>query len=248
MVGRRHSKPEGEEDPGTAPAEAPEDRNPSEAAAGPTLEVDVRVPLGAGELSVELESRALTAAVFGPSGGGKSTLLRTLAGVERRATGRVRVGGEVWLDTDRGIFVPPWQRGVGWVPQDYLLFPHLNVRENLRYGGGTPAEVQEMARLLFVDHLLERRPRRLSGGEQQRVALGRALLRNPRILLLDEPFSALDRPLRNRVGSQLRSFVEERRVPLLLISHDEADASALAGEHWLLSQGRLERLEADPPT
>jgi molybdate transport system ATP-binding protein len=207
------------------------------------LEVDVRVPLGAGELEIRLESDALTVAVFGPSGGGKSTLLRILAGVEKRATGVVRVGGEVWLDTGKGVFVHPWERRVGWVPQDYLLFPHLSVKENLRYGGGSPADVEEMARLLFVDHLFERRPRRLSGGEQQRVALGRALLSDPRLLLLDEPFSALDRPLRNQVGSQLRAFVELRGTPLLLVSHDEADAAALAREHWLLSQGRLRKTD-----
>jgi molybdate transport system ATP-binding protein len=212
---------------------------------GTKLEVDIRVQLGAGELEIRLESDALTVAVFGPSGGGKSTLLRTLAGVEKRATGVVKVGEEVWLDTGRGVFVHPWERGVGWVPQDYLLFPHLNVEENLRFGGGSLSEVEEMARLLFVDHLLERRPRRLSGGEQQRVALGRALLSRPRLLLLDEPFSALDRPLRNRVGSQLKTFVRTRNIPLLLVSHDEADAAALAREHWLLSQGRLERV-ADP--
>ncbi|MGW8264840.1 MAG: ATP-binding cassette domain-containing protein [Longimicrobiales bacterium] len=100
-----------------------------------------------------------------------------------------------------------------------------------------------MARLLFVDHLLERRPRRLSGGEQQRVALGRALLSRPRILLLDEPFSALDRPLRIRVGAALRTHVTDRKTRLLLVSHDEADASALAQEHWLLSRGRLQRVE-----
>lgn len=209
----------------------------------PSLKVQIQVPLGAGELEIRLESDALTVAVFGPSGGGKSTLLRVLAGVERRAKGVVMVGGHTWLDTGRGVFVPPWERGVGWVPQDYLLFPHLDVKENLGFSGSPPPVVEEMARKLLVDHLLERRPRRLSGGEQQRVALGRALLANPSILLLDEPFSALDRPLRNRVGAQLTAFVEERRIPLLLVSHDEADAAALAREHWLLSRGRLEKVD-----
>lgn len=207
------------------------------------LEVDIRVSLGASEVELQLSTAAMRVAVFGPSGGGKSTLLRTLAGVERRARGRVSVGGEVWVDTREGIFVPPWDRGVGWVPQDYLLFPHLRVRENLAYGGGDGDEVEEMAKRLFVDHLLDRHPRRLSGGEQQRVALGRALLRRPEILLLDEPFSALDRPLRVQVGEELRRYVEEEKIPLLLVSHDEADAAALAQEHWLLSQGRLERVE-----
>jgi len=211
--------------------------------ADPSLKVQIQVPAGAGELEIRLESDALTVAVFGPSGGGKSTLLRVLAGVERRARGVVVVGGDTWLDTKRGVFVPPWERGVGWVPQDYLLFPHLDVKENLGYGGSPSSAVEEMARNLLVDHLLERRPRRLSGGEQQRVALGRALLANPSILLLDEPFSALDRPLRNRVGAQLKNFVEQRRIPLLLVSHDEADAAALAREHWLLSRGRLEKVD-----
>lgn len=211
--------------------------------ADPSLKVQIQVPSGAGELEIRLESHALAVAVFGPSGGGKSTLLRVLAGVERRARGVVMVGGATWLDTKRGVFVPPWERGVGWVPQDYLLFPHLDVKENLGYGGSPSSAVEEMARNLLVDHLLERRPRRLSGGEQQRVALGRALLANPSILLLDEPFSALDRPLRNRVGAQLKNFVEQRRIPLLLVSHDEADAAALAREHWLLSRGRLEKVD-----
>jgi molybdate transport system ATP-binding protein len=207
------------------------------------LELDFRVGFGAREMKIHLETESSAVAVFGPSGGGKSTLLRTLAGVERRASGVVRVRGQYWLDTQEGVFVSPWERRVGWVPQDYLLFPHLKVRENLSFAGATVQEVGEVAELLMVDHLLDRRPRRLSGGEQQRVALGRALLSNPRILLLDEPFSALDRPLRNHVASRLRDFVRTKELLMLLVSHDEADAVALAHEHWLLSDGRLERVE-----
>lgn len=207
----------------------------------PVLELDARIPLGTRELKIQLQTRARSVAVFGPSGGGKSTLLRTLAGVEGRARGRVVVMGTVWMDTGSDLFVRPWERGVGWVPQDYLLFPHLTVRENLAYGGAREADVREVAESLLVDQLLDRRPRRLSGGEQQRVALGRALVREPRVLLLDEPFSALDRPLRNRVGEVVRSYVEDRGIPLVLVSHDEADAAALGQEHWLLSRGALER-------
>ena len=207
------------------------------------LELDFQVSLGALELEVRLDTGSPAVAVFGPSGGGKTTLLRILAGVDRRARGIVRVRGQAWMDTDRGVFLSPWERGVGWVPQEYLLFPHLRVRENLSFSGPRLTEVEEVAELLMVDHLLDRRPRGLSGGEQQRVALGRALLANPRILLLDEPFSALDRPLRNHVASRLRDYVRKKDLLLLLVSHDEADAVALAHEHWLLSEGRLERVE-----
>ncbi len=207
------------------------------------LQVDFQVRLGARELEVRLDTESPAVAVFGPSGGGKSTLLRILAGVERRARGVVRVRGQLWMDTDEGVFLPPWERRVGWVPQEYLLFPHLRVRENLSFAGATLQEVQEVGELLMVDHLLDRRPKGLSGGEQQRVALGRALLSRPRMLLLDEPFSALDRPLRSHVASRLRGYVGERDLLLVLVSHDETDAVALAQEHWLLSEGRMKRVE-----
>ena len=207
------------------------------------LEMDFRVRLGIRELEVSLTSESPAVAVFGPSGGGKTTLLRVLAGVERRARGVVRVRDQTWLDTEQSVFFPPWERGVGWVPQEHLLFPHLRVRENLSFPGGTRNQVEEVAELLMVDHLLDRRPRGLSGGEQQRVALGRALLADPKILLLDEPFSALDRPLRNHVASRIRDHVRKKNLLLLLVSHDEADAVALAQEHWLLSGGQLTRVE-----
>jgi ABC-type molybdate transport system ATPase subunit len=119
----------------------------------------------------------------------------------------------------------------------------MRVRENLAYSGASEREVKEVAKLLLVDSLLGRRPRRLSGGEQQRVALGRALLARPNVLLLDEPFSALDRPLRGRVAASLRDHIREREIPLVLVSHDELDAVALAQEHWLLSGGELKRVE-----
>lgn len=207
------------------------------------LHLAFQVGIGGGTLKVELSTGSSTVAVFGPSGGGKTTLLRTLAGVENRARGVVRVRGQSWQDSEKGVFLPPWERKVGWVPQEYLLFPHLRVRENLGFGGAGPQEVEKVAELLLVDHLQARRPRRLSGGEQQRVALGRALLAEPQLLLLDEPFSALDRPLRSQVAARLRTYVKERNLLLVLVSHDEADAVALAQEHWLLSEGRLERVE-----
>lgn len=209
----------------------------------PVLDLDFCVGLGNRELEVRLSAESQAVAVYGSSGGGKSTILRVLAGVETRAQGTVRVGGEVWMDTSHHSFLPPWERRVGWVPQEYLLFPHLRVRDNLGFSRAPTKELEEVAELLLVDHLLGRRPRRLSGGEQQRVALGRALLSRPKLLLLDEPFSALDRPLRSQVVSRLRDYIRERGLFLLLVSHDESDAVALAQEHWLLSEAGLERVE-----
>jgi molybdate transport system ATP-binding protein len=206
------------------------------------LHLDVRVPLEDRPLEVRLDTQARSVAIVGPSGAGKSTVLRVLAGVEARARGEVVVDGVTWLDPARGMVVPPWERRVGWVPQDILLFPHLSVRENLAYAGAAPDEVETTADMLKVSGLMERRPRRLSGGERQRVALGRALLSAPRLLLLDEPFSALDRPLRDQLSATVRRVAEERSVPLVLVSHDEADTRVLADERWHLREGTLEPL------
>jgi len=206
------------------------------------IRVDVTIPLTGRDLQMRLETRSGALAIVGPSGAGKSTLLRILAGVERRARGTVEVNGRTWQDPGRGIVVPAWERRVGWVPQDVLLFPHLSVRENLGYAGAATAEIQEIARLLQVGDLLDRRPRRLSGGERQRVALGRALLSDPALFLLDEPFSALDRPLRAQVSATVREAARVRGIPLVLVSHDEEDAAALAGERWHLSDGMLTRV------
>jgi molybdate transport system ATP-binding protein len=206
------------------------------------IEIDTVVPLGHQELEVSWITSSAAVAVVGPSGAGKTTLLRILAGVESRARGRVRFEEELWLDTDAGIMVPPWERAVGWVPQDALLFPHLSVAENLGYSGAAAAAVEEMAKLLGVFPLLGRAPRNLSGGERQRVAVGRALLSSPRVLLLDEPFSALDRPLRTEVSTMVAEHARSMGVPLVLVSHDEKDAELLAEERWHLAGGVLEKL------
>jgi ABC-type molybdate transport system ATPase subunit len=125
------------------------------------------------------------------------------------------------------------------VPQDALLFPHLSLRENLAYAGASRSEVEAMAESLFLTELLDRRPRFLSGGERQRVALGRALLSSPRMLLLDEPFSALDRPLRGQIAAMVRAFARDSGTPIVLVSHDEHDAELLADERWVLVAGSL---------
>lgn len=213
---------------------------------GILLEASVRLPLDAVELDLSIDTASTAVAIVGPSGSGKSTLLRILAGVERRAEGTVRFRGETWQDSENRVWMPPWKRGVGWVPQDELLFPHLSVSQNLGYAGASEAAIDEMARLLSVDHLSSRRPRYLSGGERQRVALGRALLASPRLLLLDEPFSALDRVLRREVVEQVSSLARDRSIPLVLVSHDETDAELMADERWILSGGVLTREAAAP--
>ena len=203
------------------------------------LHVQVRVPLDAIELDVDWRPKSNHVAILGPSGSGKSTLLRALAGLEPSAEGRVSFGDEVWLDSDSGVNMPAWERRVGWVPQDALLFPHLSLRENLAYAGTGQSEVESMAESLFLSDLLDRRPRFLSGGERQRVALGRALLSAPRVVLLDEPFSALDRPLRSEIAAMVRAFARDNGTPIVLVSHDEHDAELLADERWVLVAGSL---------
>lgn len=212
----------------------------------PVLSADVAVRLGNLQLEVRLAPVSGSVAVVGPSGAGKSTLLRILAGLERKARGRVTVRDRVWMDTDAGVWVDPWERRVGWVPQDGLLFPHLTVRENLAYGlsvadapNGASEALDRLAGLVEARHLLDRRPAVLSGGERQRVTLARALLVRPSLLLLDEPFSALDRPLRDDLASRLRSYLAERGIPVILVSHDEADAHALGCSEFHLVEGRL---------
>jgi molybdate transport system ATP-binding protein len=203
------------------------------------ISLDVTAPLGESRLELRAEIHAGSAAIVGPSGSGKTSCLRVLAGLERRCRGRVAVGGEVWQDSDRRVFVPPWRRGVGWVPQEAHLFPHRTVRENLRWVRCADDECARVAALLGIEHLLDRRPRHLSGGERQRVALGRALLARPRLLLLDEPFAALDRPLRIRTAQAVATFCADRGLPLVLVSHDEGDVTALAEEVWIMDAGRL---------
>ena len=205
------------------------------------LGLDLEIPFTGGGLRVELNTASTRIAVVGPSGSGKSTILRILAGVERRAHGTVLVKEHCWQDSSNGTWVPSWDRRVGWVPQETLLFPHLTVRENLSYGGALPDWVSETATLLQIEDLLDRRSRRLSGGERQRVALGRALLSKPRILLLDEPFSALDRPLRGELSELVSDWALDRSVPIVLVSHDEEDAKWLAEERWHVGGGSLRK-------
>lgn len=206
----------------------------------PVLDVDVELSRERFRLTAKMRSTSPAIAIVGPSGSGKSTFLRVLAGLERKAKGRVSFGDTLWQNTKQALFVPPWQRRIGYVPQDSLLIPTLSVFENLSFAGANAVDVKSLAERLAIDPLLQRRPRMLSGGEKQRVALGRALLANPALLLLDEPFSALDRDLRTRVSDTLNTICRERDLPLILISHDESDVLSLAEEAWSFRNGFLE--------
>jgi molybdate transport system ATP-binding protein len=210
------------------------------------VDLDLRVPLERFTLEARWTSDATALGVFGPSGAGKTTLLEALAGLRPRATGRVVVRGRTWLDTARGICLSPERRGVGYVPQDALLFPHRDVRGNLLSGlrrarrsrarALTPGRVIE---LLELGDLLPQDPRSLSGGERQRVALGRALCSGPELLLMDEPLAGLDLALRRRILPYLLRVREEVALPTLYVSHDAGEVQMLCDEAIVLARGAV---------
>jgi molybdate transport system ATP-binding protein len=192
-------------------------------------------------LDIDLTIEDGLTVITGPSGAGKSTLLSALAGLLRPQQGRVVVDGEVLVDVDAGVFVPPHRRRVGLVFQSLALFPHKDVLENVAFGVVEPdarAVAQRWLERMRVGDLARRRPATLSGGEAQRVALARALAARPRLLLLDEPFSALDVPLRRALGQELKALVKETGLPTLLVTHDAGDA-ALADRHLRLEAGHI---------
>jgi molybdate transport system ATP-binding protein len=186
-----------------------------------------------------------TIALFGPSGSGKTTLLRCLAGLERSAGGVLTLGTNVWQDDSRRLFVPIHQRGVGMVFQEARLFDHLKVRGNLEYGlRRTPAAERrlgfaEVVEALELSPLLERMPRELSGGERQRIALGRALMASPRLLLLDEPLSALDRARKNTVLHFLAQLPARFGIPIIYVSHTLDEVIQLADYLMVMEDGRI---------
>jgi molybdate transport system ATP-binding protein len=181
-----------------------------------------------------------TLALVGPSGAGKSSVLRAIAGLLRPERGRIALGGTVWLDTEVGVDLPPERRSVGLVFQEYALFPHLDVRRNVAFGGRE--RVDELLERFRISHLANARPGDLSGGERQRVALARALARDPAVLLLDEPLSALDAHTRGVVRGELAELLAELQLPTLLVTHDFEDAAALADRVGVIVEGRILQL------
>lgn len=210
------------------------------------LSARVRMDYGGFHLRADLELPAEgVTAIFGPSGSGKTTLLRCLAGLERSPDGFLQIGGTVWQDESRGLFVPVAQRAVGYVFQELRLFPHLSVRENLKYGfKRTPLSerrisFEQVVGLLGLDPFLDRRPHRLSGGEQQRVAIGRALLTSPRLLLLDEPLASLDQARKREILPFIRQLDHELGIPIVYVSHSLNEILQLTSTLVILNGGKV---------
>jgi molybdate transport system ATP-binding protein len=183
--------------------------------------------------------------LFGRSGSGKTTLLRCLAGLEQAPEAYLSVGGECWHDSKKGIFLPPHQRAVGYVFQEGLLFPHLRVKENLAYGIGRSSgrtqgnALDHVVEVLELAPLLNRHPGQLSGGEKQRVAIGRALLHSPRMLLMDEPMAALDRQRKSEILPYLERLHREAEIPVIYVTHDAEELVRIADHLMLIDEGRL---------
>jgi molybdate transport system ATP-binding protein len=217
-------------------------------APGGDLRVSVRIH-GGFALDVAFDVPPGVTVLFGPSGSGKSTTLAAIAGLVRPASGRVAIGDDVWFDSEARIDVAVHCRGIAFVFQSLALFPHMTALENVVYGMpralDRPARVKSALALLErlrVPHLADRRPRTFSGGEAQRVALARALATRPRVLLLDEPFSALDRELRIELISDLRESIRELDLPVLFVTHHRDEARALGDRLVLLQRGRVQRI------
>ena len=213
-----------------------------------SLHADISFERDGFALDIALQARGgETLGLLGPNGSGKSTTLRCLAGLERPARGVVEISGSVVEDTSRGIDVPPEARSVGYVFQDYLLFPHMSVLDNVAFGprsrGASRRSALASARAwlerLDVADLADRKPRQLSGGQAQRVALARALVTEPDLLLLDEPLAALDAGTRSTVRSLLRRYLADFRGAVVLVTHDPMDAMVLADRVVVLEEGHV---------
>ncbi len=206
----------------------------------------IELPLAHFPLHIDAVLTARVTAIFGPSGSGKTSLIELIAGLRRPAKGTLTLDGTVLAEPATRRFVPPALRGIGYVPQDGALFPHLSVRANLLYGlkpdasAAPSSSLDHVVEVLEISPLLDRSPRALSGGEKQRVALGRALLAAPRLLLLDEPLASLDRALKKRLLTYLARIRDEFAVPMIYVTHAQDEVVALCDDVLLLNQGRLE--------
>ncbi|HET9549645.1 MAG TPA: molybdenum ABC transporter ATP-binding protein [Candidatus Binatia bacterium] len=211
------------------------------------MRLNCRIPLATFELDVDVAFDTRVTAIFGPSGSGKTTLLDAVAGLRPVANGEIEVGGRTLFSSDRKINLSPRDRGIGYVPQEGALFPHLSVRKNILFGAerglnGDNAKdiiMEHVLDLLEIAHLLPRPVTRLSGGEAQRVALARAILSRPRLLLLDEPLAALDIGLKERILPYLARVRDEFGIPMIYVTHNLTEVLTLADWVLMIRQGKL---------
>ena len=214
------------------------------------LTASVAKDLGTFSLDLALEAPSgSTVVLVGESGSGKSTMLRILAGIVRPDRGRITIDDTEWFDSSTGMHLPPWRRQVGYVPQDYVLFPHLSVFENVAFGlraGGmdraeTNARVAEIVAQLGIANLVSRLPHQLSGGQQQRTALARALVLEPQLLLLDEPLAALDLQTRREIRAELRGLLARLTCVTVFVTHNPIEAMVFGDQVAVLERGKSEQ-------
>jgi molybdate transport system ATP-binding protein len=206
-----------------------------------------RIPLAHFELDIDVSFDARVASIFGPSGSGKTTILDAIAGLKNITTGEIEINGRTLFSSARGINRPPQERGVGYVPQEGALFPHLSVRKNILFGASRGAGINQTKNIrmehvlsvLEISGLLDRPVTKLSGGEAQRVALARAILSQPRLLLLDEPLASLDIGLRERILPYLARVRDEFEIPMIYVTHNLTEVLTLADWVLMIQQGRL---------
>lgn len=210
------------------------------------LVVDVALATRSFSLEVAFEAPPGVTVLFGPSGAGKSRTLACIAGIARPDRGRIALGADVWFDAKEAIAVPIHERRAAYVFQSLALFPHMTAAGNVAYGlpravpaGDRAARAKELLARMHVAHLADRRPRTYSGGEAQRVALARAFAMAPRVLLLDEPFSALDAEVKDRLLAEVKEWLGRERIPTIVVTHDAAEARAVGERVVFLEAGRV---------
>ncbi len=212
------------------------------------IEISVKLKRQDFELDVSLALSQRVTAIFGPSGAGKSTLLSVIAGISKPDQGRVVINGNAVFDSEKKINIPIHQRKIGLVFQDGRLFPHLNVEHNLTYPlkfipeDAQQFKLKEIINLLEIDTLLNRRTHQLSGGEKQRVALGRALLSSPRLLMLDEPMASLDEALKSQILPYLKKVADEINIPMIYISHAKEEIMQITDNVIYINAGKIVRI------
>lgn len=205
------------------------------------VDIGKRLPDFTLDISFRVDQDILV--LFGPSGCGKTTTLRCIAGLTKPDRGRIAFGNQVFFAAEDKVFTPPQDRRIGYMFQDYALFPHMNVRKNIWYGAKkadskATETYDSLLSILKIRHLEGRSVNQLSGGEKQRVALARALMANPQILLLDEPLSALDRTTRLELQSELKKMQQLWKIPFVLVTHDQEEAEAMGNRIFFMENGR----------